>query len=310
MEKLMKLNRYIALVFAMALLAYGSATTAAAAPSEGAILTYTHPSGLWSVTYPANLLQVEELNADTTIFISEDRHTFAAVDSYTAAGNAYGNTGEGLRNRARVTLARIYGKAVQQQAVLTSPGAPWEQGITFTTAKGSKGTAVYEQRGRDRGDFRVNGFLYGYKASAQKTMLPILQSLRASFTMNVTPADLEQARNAAGRYFTALFAGRYDEAAALYGGSYETLVDWNPTIAPSDHAALLRAGCTNNGLQCLAVKRVARVDAQSTTDFTMLVEFINDDGSTFKHGSTTQFLVRVKKSGVAFQVLDLPVYVA
>ena len=41
----------------------------------------------------------------------------------------------------------IYGAAAKNIAAIKAPGAPWEVGITYSTAKGSRGAAVYEQRG-------------------------------------------------------------------------------------------------------------------------------------------------------------------
>ncbi len=142
---------------------------------------YTHPEDLWSIAYPASLFQVEDLGEGVIVFISADRGTVAAIDTYLAEGNAYGNTGEDLRNRARDTLERIYSQPPNESDIIMEPERPWETGVLFTTYGGSKGEAVYEQRQRDRGDLRVHGFLYGYKADAEATMLPLLQAMRRSF---------------------------------------------------------------------------------------------------------------------------------
>ncbi|HSH80247.1 MAG TPA: hypothetical protein VLA19_17100, partial [Herpetosiphonaceae bacterium] len=154
------------------------APTAAAASQ---VETYTHPTGAWSVQYAPALLQVGDLGDGVTIFVSNDRSTFAAVDTYAAGGDEFGNTGEGLRNRARDTLQRIYGKPVDETGVIGAPAQPWEVGITFATDGGSKGEAVYEQRGRTAGSFGVTGFLYGYRAAGESVVLPLLQAMRASF---------------------------------------------------------------------------------------------------------------------------------
>ena len=41
-------------------------------------------------------------------------------------------------------------------------------------------------------------------------------------------------------FLESLHVGNYDEAAQLYGGTYETMTDQNPDIDPNDHTALLR----------------------------------------------------------------------
>jgi hypothetical protein len=153
-------------------------------PSPAGLADYTHPTQGWRVRYPADLLHVETLGPDLTVFISQDRGTVAAVDSYRAAGDEYGNTGEELRNRARDTLARLYGRPVDERDILAQPPAPWATGIAFTTALGSRGEAVYRQPGRRGGDFRVQGFLLGYKAANEAAMRPALEAMRASFTLS------------------------------------------------------------------------------------------------------------------------------
>ncbi len=132
--------------------------------------------------YPATLLYVEQLSHNVTIFISQDRSTFAAVDTYLAEGNAYGNTGEDLRNRARDTLRLIYGVDVNGSDQLLYGDSGWETGFTFTTDKGSAGEALYEQRGFEQGDNQVFGFLFGHKIAVAEEMQPVLLAMRASFT--------------------------------------------------------------------------------------------------------------------------------
>lgn len=119
------------------------------------------PAGRWSIHPPAGLNR-EALGDAVTLFISPDRSTFVAVDSFVADGTLAGNTGEGLRNRARDTLARIYGREVTTTGVVERGDlGAWEQGITFSTDQGSTGRALYRQPGRETDDFRVYGVLIG-----------------------------------------------------------------------------------------------------------------------------------------------------
>jgi len=67
-------------------------------------------------------------------------------------------------------------------------------------------------------------------------------------------------------FFNRLAAGQYAAAATLYGGSYETLVGFNPDIDPVDVAALWRHGCEMNGLQCLLV-RIASFNEQTAVGY-------------------------------------------
>src|SRR5215212_6974918 len=209
----MKLYRYLILTLALALIAAGIPSTTSAAPAAK-LATYTHPDGLWSVQYPSDLLHPEQLNPEVVIFISKDRHTVAAVDTLLANADAYGggNDGSVLDGRAQATLRQIYGAGVKNIAAIAAPGAPWEIGITYSTAKGSRGAAVYEQSGRKQGDYAIHGFLYGYKTYDAKKMLPVLQAIRASFKAQPAPAtqDLERAHNLLVSYFKLLHDGYYD----------------------------------------------------------------------------------------------------
>jgi hypothetical protein len=133
--------------------------------------------------------------------------------------------------------------------------------------------------------------------------------------------DLETAREALITFFSLLNERRYSEAAQFYGGDYDALRAWNPTIAPDDYATLFEYGCTQNGLECLRVRTIVSEEVTSPTDFGFIVEFMNEDGTLFSRGPCcgatesemppeTQFEYRVRKIDSRFLVQDLPVYVA
>jgi heat shock protein HslJ len=108
-----------------------------------------------------------------------------------------------------------------------------------------------------------------------------------------------------------LSAGRYAEAATLYDGSYEVLHGWNPSISPDDHAALWEAGCTINGLQCLALDEVIEVQRVTATEYTVTVTLAETAGEHFVHPVNGQerfdFGLAVRDG--QFLVRDLPPYV-
>jgi hypothetical protein len=135
-------------------------------------------------------------------------------------------------------------------------------------------------------------------------------------------ADEELALQSPVDFFEYLSARRYDEASQLYGGSYEVLIDNNPTLDPQDHAALLRNACTANGFQCLRVQSARLQDqVMSRAEFRFLVAFCTRDGGLCIRGpcqgasktempSQSEFLLAVVQSeNEAFRVQDPPVYV-
>jgi hypothetical protein len=69
-------------------------------------------------------------------------------------------------------------------------------------------------------------------------------------------ANLDDAEATLVDYFQYLADGDYERADKLYGGSYESLQEMNPTVFPNDHISLWKNGCTINGYQCLPIRRV------------------------------------------------------
>jgi len=121
---------------------------------------------------------------------------------------------------------------------------------------------------------------------------------------------LVQAREVLQAYFDLLHDGRYAEAASYYGGNYEILWEWNPTVAHDDHATLLENGCKVNGLHCLAIKDIAGEEEISSGEYLFTVEFLAGDGGTFvSEPSIEQFSYTVKKVDEKYLVQELPIYV-
>lgn len=132
--------------------------------------------------------------------------------------------------------------------------------------------------------------------------------------------DGESAHEALMAFFSLLHDQRYSEAINYYGGPYDVLRDWNPGVAPADHAALFRNGCTVNGLRCLRIRGILQEEEVAPAEFRLTVEFMDDDGNLFSLGpccgatgtempAQAQFTYTVKKVDSRFLVQELPVYV-
>ncbi len=106
------------------------------------------------------------------------------------------------------------------------------------------------------------------------------------------------------------FQGRYGEAAALYGGSYKQLSDWNLDIPLNDTFHLWERGCTVNGLVCLSTRRVLQERNVTPYEAHVTVEFRTADGQLFRTNGQSAFTFTLKKIGERWLVMDLPVYVA
>jgi hypothetical protein len=134
------------------------------------------------------------------------------------------------------------------------------------------------------------------------------------------PDDAQLAQEALVAFFADLHAGRYAQAAEAYAGTYETMIDHNPSLDPADHAALFRSACTINGAQCLEVRSAELLPTVAAQEFRFEVEFQLENGSVFVQGpccggsmtdysplSAFTYTVSKVEDG-RFRILDMPVY--
>jgi len=130
----------------------------------------------------------------------------------------------------------------------------------------------------------------------------------------------EQAQAALQTFFDELAQGQYEAASSLYGGSYETLVSFNPDLNPDDYAGLWKMGCEVNGLKCLTIQIATFNEVTAKGEYIFTVEFNDLAGNLFvldaccgENPATPpqfQFEYRVVEGGDGqFRVLDMPVYV-
>lgn len=148
----------------------------------------------------------------------------------------------------------------------------------------------------------------------------LISLLSGTACTSQVPPDSEQAKQALTDFFMYLNQGDYAKADMLYSGNYQTMVDWNPEVAPNDHLTLWENACNMNGLQCLKL-RSAILREEKANKYVFTVEFSNPDGSMFVRGpccgatetempSVSQFDYLVQKDAEGqFKVADLPVYI-
>lgn len=113
---------------------------------------------------------------------------------------------------------------------------------------------------------------------------------------------------------------QYQRAAELYGGSYDVLVDYNPSIKKGDESNLLRAACRFNGFVCLDILSAELIDVNDQGEFIYEVKFANPDESEFVLGPCcgateeemppkSSFTVHVEcEADGSCLVMDLPPY--
>lgn len=121
-------------------------------------------------------------------------------------------------------------------------------------------------------------------------------------------------------FLESLQNSNYAEAAQLFGGTYETMIDQNPNVDPNNHAVLWQNACTLNGMQCLQVKSASLDKKVSDTEFVFKVDFLNDDRTLFELGpccgedetnfspQSVFYFTVIKVNNNKFVVMDTPPY--
>lgn len=145
-------------------------------------------------------------------------------------------------------------------------------------------------------------------------------SQQVKFQPTETSSDEQLALQVLADFLQSLYTGNYDKAAQIYGGSYETMINHNPSIDPGDHTALLKTACATNGAQCLRVKSASLDNRISKTEFVFRVDFVNDDGTLFILGpccsgnatdvspQSVFYFTVIKVDKNKFSVMDMPPY--
>lgn len=163
----------------------------------------------------------------------------------------------------------------------------------------------------------VVGLAAGFVAGCQPGRI---QPEKVTIEPAPPPTDEEFAKAAVTVFFTQLQAGDYSLASALYGGSYDVLLDFNPRVAPTDYETLWRNGCSINGLNCLEPRTVTLVEQPSADTFVFDVEFSTREGELFIMGPccgvteteqppVSSFPIRAARGEDGrFRVIDLPPY--
>lgn len=131
----------------------------------------------------------------------------------------------------------------------------------------------------------------------------------------------DQAKMVLIDFHTYLNLEKYDQAVDLYGGSYDVLLGYNPTLSEEDKEVLLQAACEFNGFMCLDVLSAELIGVEENGEFAYEVKFVNPDGSEFVLGPCcgateeemppkSSFTVHVEcKEDGSCLVMDLPPYV-
>jgi len=158
-------------------------------------------------------------------------------------------------------------------------------------------------------------------ADVQAAISEIASEIVLQTNQITDPAELEKAKSVLESYFKALQSKKYMEAASMYSGDYEILVNNNPDVNASDYTALFEKACTLNGFVCdITIKNIVHVVQLGEGEFRFTVEFQNSDGTLFilepccgsdisEFPPLTQFDFVVKNIDGAYKVMDLPVYV-
>jgi hypothetical protein len=165
------------------------------------------------------------------------------------------------------------------------------------------------------GALRIHDRLWAWTTDLSQKASPGAPDLAsAAFTRENAEAVLRA-------FLVALHEGRYDEAVALYAGSYHRLVVVDD-LASDDYAGRMRSACERSGHHCLAVGDIVADEARSGAGvFAFEVEFVFADGTLFVRQlpgfvtpspgvetSQSAFPFSVVQEGGAMKVVGFPPY--
>ncbi len=156
-------------------------------------------------------------------------------------------------------------------------------------------------------------------ANQQSGMLHLADELALQAQTPPDPQGQAAAELALNSYLLALSAGDFATAAALYGGSYDVLIDNNPSRDPANHASLFEGACTINGHVCnLSVRSIVHVAGLAPGIYRFTVELAYPDGALFElfgcctdvplDPPQTQFAFQVDLVDGRYLVMTLPIY--
>jgi len=130
--------------------------------------------------------------------------------------------------------------------------------------------------------------------------------------------DILQAQETLLTFFFLLQEKKYEEAKNFLGNFefWQTLREWNPDIDPQNYTQLIQAGCEENGLVCLKIKKIIQAKQIDAKKFNFTVQFENTDGSLFEtnaccskvidNPTQTDFDYIVQKQFYDFKIITAP----
>jgi hypothetical protein len=152
----------------------------------------------------------------------------------------------------------------------------------------------------------------------KKVFILLLVLILAACSPVERKSETAKAETTMRDFFSVLANGQYAEAVTLYGGNYEVLAGWNPDISPTDYTSLWQRGCEQNGLVCMEIMEIVKVE-ENETNFEFTVTFKMKDGELFELtgccGETfpepiSEYVIGVQSDGNGkYKVLSLPPYV-
>lgn len=127
-------------------------------------------------------------------------------------------------------------------------------------------------------------------------------------------ADEKEAGDTLSKFLHLLHSRDYNAAVELYGGEYQTLHSWNPKDT-GGNAALFKAGCEMNGLQCMELLHIFATLDRGAGKFESIVEFTRDGSTPWRPCTElggappdTKLRYHIEKRASKFFVMDMPPY--
>ncbi|MEJ8548556.1 hypothetical protein [Brevibacillus borstelensis] len=116
--------------------------------------------------------------------------------------------------------------------------------------------------------------------------------------------DPDQVLNA---YFEAVSKKDYATIVTYYGGEYQTLIGYNPSVPQDDYAKLMEEYCTVNGGNIVKIDKIIEKTKVTDDEYIYKLSFLYPDNTSFENGKQIEYTV--KNIDGSFKVMDLPPYI-
>ena len=244
-----------------------------------------YPIGGYTYTDVENGLMIDDLRVGMKFLQPDHFLNYAWLLGVAADGGFYIRVDEGNNDQGKSEppdqFVRRYTSSGELLGIALLPLAELDQAYDVSLGPDGNVYAMYSHTDHSVEILRLHfatgesPLLSPYTTVPQPSSIPLLPS-------GVSPAtDVDAARESMLSFFTALAERRYDDAAPLFGGSYDVYKAQNISVVPDQLGMAWQNICEMEF--CLAVSDILDAQQVAPDEYEFLVGFVTDNGIRFEY---------------------------